>query len=470
MTAPIDPHLPALEAVLGDLRGRVDSLERWQATTPDVRHRVAALFTSFPSPVWVPAGPWTVDTLRARIPSAAATDTTFTLARNGTDLLSVTVPAGSVRAASAVEPPVSVDVYDTVQVYRSAGGAAGTVQALGSSTMPDTPSLGGDGSELPAGRVRSTSTATTVASGASACVEMDHSDFTVGGMTYDTGANSRLVIPVDGIYTASAQVVALVSATQNSLTDYTSSQQTSPANPTFPVGFDTASTSADFTAATGSGAGSLTAQYTGLVSISASCTFDNSGAGYGNAVKVYLKQNGSELTGSATTFDLDDGAYYPVFSFGYSGVVPITSGDTLEIWVDWLDGGSTTGHCDITDVAGAYPIYLYALRVDPADGFEAALIVKDSGGNPVDTIAVSGPATRAAVLGTSSFEAQAGERVELWVYNPATNGDIDVQANLSTVDTIHGWLSGTVGKVANTEMQVGWIASGTGNRPGGGEV
>lgn len=144
MTVPIDPHLPALEAVLGDLRGRVDSLERWQQSTPDTTHRVSVTFTTFPSPVWRPPAPLSVTDLWAAVGSAVGADTTFSLRRNGTSIGTVTIANGD-KVGMASIGPIALDVYDTVDVVRTAGSVDATVQAIGTSQHPITPSLSGAG-------------------------------------------------------------------------------------------------------------------------------------------------------------------------------------------------------------------------------------------------------------------------------------------------------------------------------------
>ena len=458
---------PSFGGAIADLAGRVGTQERTVPAAP-ITHRVTVTATSFPSPPWRPPAAVSLDEIWVDTDSAVAADTVFAVSRNGASIGTATVAAGKSRVAARLTTPVSVDVHDVVTVTAGdTGSVQATVQVLGTSGHPITPSLGGGGA-IPAGRMRSTSTTTTVTSGAAALVQMDHTDFTVGGMTGDTGSSTRLVIPVNGIYQAAGQVVTEWAAADVTLSGLTADQQSSPSHLTFPVGFDTASTSTWWTSAVGGGAGSVTAAFDGFAVVSGTVTLDNEGGGYGNEVKVYLKAGGSEVAGTATTFDLDVGNH-PIFTWSKDVIIPVSDAATnIEIWIDWIDGGDLTGHADPTEVGGSWLATLTATRVDAPGGVEAALIVRDSGNSVVDTVAVSDAATRTATLATAAFEAVAGDYVELWAYNPSTNADVVVVASSDEADTIHAWLPDNSFKAANTEFQVAWVGPGAGTRPGGG--
>lgn len=146
---PFDAVPPSLEAVLDDLRSRVDSLERWQQADPDVRHRVEAAFTSFPSPVWRPPAPVSFTDVWASAATAVGADTTFEVRRNGTTFGTVTISNGETVGFTSLAAPVTADIFDVIDCVRTDGSDDATVQALGTSAHPFTPTLGAGTGLLP---------------------------------------------------------------------------------------------------------------------------------------------------------------------------------------------------------------------------------------------------------------------------------------------------------------------------------
>lgn len=133
---------PAYAEAIADLARRVASLERSKPDTP-VDHRVTATFTAFPSVPYRPPAALQVTDLWADSSANVGADNTFTLSRDGTVVGTVTIASGQKHGQVVISPPISADVFNVLTVERTAGGDAVTVQAIGTSGHPITPSLGG---------------------------------------------------------------------------------------------------------------------------------------------------------------------------------------------------------------------------------------------------------------------------------------------------------------------------------------
>lgn len=133
---------PSYAEVIADLSRRIASLERAKPESP-VDHRVTATFTGVPSLPYRPPAAISVTDLWADASSAVGSDTTFALKRDGTTVASVTIASGGTHGQTAIDPPITADVFNVLTVERSAGSASATVQAIGTSGHPITPSLGG---------------------------------------------------------------------------------------------------------------------------------------------------------------------------------------------------------------------------------------------------------------------------------------------------------------------------------------
>lgn len=127
-----------------ELRERVDSIERAAQVPATSDHRVSITATSFPSPPYRPPAPVTVTDLWAEASTAVSADTVYALKRDGTSVGTVTISSGSTTGMASIGP-LAFDVYNVATITRTSGTADATVQAIGTSQHPITPSLAGPG-------------------------------------------------------------------------------------------------------------------------------------------------------------------------------------------------------------------------------------------------------------------------------------------------------------------------------------